>query len=85
MTTEKNRESGSVLPGKYPNSIANLVPQKPSVQSINPACRPKGSRNIRTILDEMFHRCVDVEALKHLKGIDATVELCKQLCNGPYP
>jgi hypothetical protein len=81
MTTEKNRESGSALPGKYPNSIANLVPQKPGVQSINLAGRPKGSRNIRTILDKMLHRYVDVEALKHLKGIDAAVELCKQLCD----
>jgi hypothetical protein len=81
MTTEKNRESGAALPGKHPNSLANLVPQKPGVQSINPAGRPKGSRDIRTILDEMLHRYVDVEALKHLKGIDTTVELCKQLCD----
>jgi flagellar motility protein MotE (MotC chaperone) len=81
MDTEKNRESGLALPGKHPNSLANLVPQKPGEQSINPRGRPKGSRNIRTILDEMLHRYVDVEALKHLKGIDATVELCKQLCD----
>lgn len=50
-------------------------------ESSYPAGRPKGSRNIRTILDEMLHRYVDVEALKHLKGINATVELCKQLCD----
>ena len=79
MDTEKNRESAPGLPGKHPNSLANLVPQKPGEQSINPSGRPKGSRNIRTILDEMLHRYVDVEALKHLSGIEATIELCKQL------
>ena len=81
MTTEKNREDSPALPGKHPNSIANHVPQKPGEQSINPHGRPEGSRTIRTILDEMLHRYVDVEALKHLQGIDATVELCKQLCD----
>jgi Family of unknown function (DUF5681) len=81
MTTEKNREDAPALPGRHPNSIANLAPQRSGEQSINPRGRPKGSRNIRTILDEMLHRYVDVEALKHLKGIDATVELCKQLCD----
>jgi hypothetical protein len=81
MTIKKNQESAPALPGKHPNSLANLTPQKPGEPGANPAGRPKGSRNIRTILDEMLHRYVDVEALKHLKGIDATVELCKQLCD----
>jgi hypothetical protein len=80
MTTEKNREASPSFPGKHPSSIANLVPQKPGEQSINPRGRPKGSRNIRTILDEMLYRHVDVEALKHLRGIDTTVELCKLHC-----
>jgi hypothetical protein len=80
MPDEKKCENATphTLPGKHPNSRANLKSTKPG-QILNPAGRPKGSRNIRTILDEMLHRYVDMEALKHLKGIDATVELCKQL------
>jgi hypothetical protein len=78
MPTEKNTEPAISLPGSDPNSQANLNPWKPG-ESGNPAGRPKGSRNIRTILDEMLHRYVDMEALKSLSGIDATVELCKQL------
>ena len=70
----------NILPGHHPNSRAALEKHgPPKGESRNPAGRPKGSRNIRTILDEMLHRYVDVEALKHLKGIDATIELCKQL------
>ena len=78
MPTQENTGPATPLPGSDPNSQANLIPWQPG-QSGNPAGRPKGSRNIRTILDEMLHRYVDVEALKHLKGIDATIELCKQL------
>ena len=70
----------NILPGHHTNSREALAKHgPPKGESRNPAGRPKGSRNIRTILDEMLHRYVDVEALKHLKGIDATVELCKQL------
>jgi Family of unknown function (DUF5681) len=80
MAATENNEN--VLPGHHPNSRAALAEHgPPKGVSRNPAGRPKGSRNIRTILDEMLHRYVDVEALKHLKGIDATVELCKQLCD----
>jgi hypothetical protein len=72
----------TILPGHHPNSRAALAEHgPPKGESRNPAGRPKGSRNIHTILDEMLHRYVDVEALKHLKGVDATVELCKQLCD----
>jgi hypothetical protein len=80
MTTEKSREASPSFPEKHPNSIANLAPQKPGEQSINPRGRPKRPRNIRTIFDEMLHRYVDMKALKHLKGIDATVEFCERHC-----
>jgi hypothetical protein len=85
MATRKNTDSeqeGKHLPGHHPNTQKALESTlwKPG-ESPNPASRPKGSRNIRTILDEMLNRYVDVEALKHLEGIDATVELCKQLCD----
>jgi hypothetical protein len=72
MAAEKNTESGSPLPGSEPNSRANLNPWKPG-ESGSPAGRPKGSHNIRTILNETFNRYVDVEALKHLGGREAMV------------
>jgi hypothetical protein len=73
MTTRKNTDSEEEvkhLPGHHPNSQQALESTlwKPG-ESPNPAARPKGSRNIRTILKEMLHRYVDVEALKHLKGL----------------
>jgi hypothetical protein len=63
MAATENNEN--ILPGHHPNSRAALTEHgPPKGESRNPAGRPKGSRNIRTILDEMLYRYVDVEALK---------------------
>jgi hypothetical protein len=67
MAKENNREEAAKhLPGHHPNSQGNLHAFQPS-QSGNPTGRPKGSHNIRTILDKTFNRYANVEALKHLK------------------
>src|SRR5215813_9170457 len=52
-TGHRTPPESRALPGKHPNSRANLISTKPG-QVLNPAGRPKGSRNIRTILDEML-------------------------------
>jgi len=54
-----------------------MVPLKANRET-QPAA-PEAPATSATILDEMLNRYVDVEALKHLDGIGATIELCKQL------
>ena len=74
MPSMENNEN--TLPGHHPNSRAALAEHgPPKGVSRNLAGRPTGSRNIRTRLHEMLNRYVDVEALKHLDGIEATIEL----------
>jgi hypothetical protein len=82
MDTPSNTDPSAdkkALPGTHPNSLKNLKKPWEPGQTGNPAGRPKGARTIRNILDEMLNRYVDVEALKNLEGIEATIELCRQL------
>jgi hypothetical protein len=66
MTATENNES--ILPGHHSTSRAPLAEHGPPKEvSRNPTGRLNG------------FRYVDVEALNHLKGIDATIELCKQV------
>ena len=78
---KKKEKSVKVPHGKHPNSLKNLIPQKPGEPGINPLGRPRGSVSFVKLFRKML---AEENADGHSLAKAMTAKMIKQALEGGY-